>query len=212
MSKWVVITGDIHIGAKTVDIDVIKDIAKRRWRGKPIMLMGDLIDAGIDRGMQFDNKINPQQQFDEISELLKPLNVVNALIGNHEARIFKAAGLNIYKMLGYPEQHNITLEGVKFYLTHGKGGAQNPLTEFVKYFKFVDADFICMGHNHDLGKWSILRGGKVTTLIRTGSFLKDASYALQNGYPPMINGWVEVNLDSKYARILSLQHGEVKEI
>jgi len=211
MSK-VVLTGDFHIGAKTVDIDEILTIKRKYWKGKDVALMGDLIDAGLDRGMQFDNKLHPQQQFDELEEVLEGLNIVTALIGNHEHRIFKYTGLNIYKILNIPQLHEFEIDGKRFYITLGKGSAQNPLTEFTKLFRFVDADYVAMGHNHDLGKWVIVRGDKPVTLIRTGSFLNGAVYALENAYAPRLRGWVEVNTTTGYVELFGIWKGKVVKI
>lgn len=201
-----------HIGAETVDVDEILSIKRKFWKGRPIILMGDLIDAGLDRGMNFSNKINPEQQIEELKEVLQGLDVRSCLIGNHEKRIFTHTGINIYRLLGYPQLHELSIDGCSFYVTHGKGNAANPLTEFTKLFKFVDTDVIGMGHNHDLGKWTIWRGDKRVTLVRTGTFLNGAIYALQNAYPPKLKGWASVNTILRTVKCHALWSGEVIEI
>ena len=208
----VILTGDWHLGAGTADVDEILRVKERYWLGKPIILMGDLIDAGLNRGMQFDNKLNPDAQIEELKKVLKGLDVRTALIGNHEQRFFKEAGINIYKFLELPQKHELSIDGCSFYISHGKSAARNPLTEFSKFFEFVDADIIALGHNHRLLAVNMVRGGKRVVLCRTGSFIGHASYAKENGYADTIKGWISVNTKSKVATCYSLINGRVLKI
>lgn len=207
-----ILTGDFHIGASTVSVEEILRVKKRYWLGKPIILMGDLVDAGLDRGMQFDNKLNPDTQIEELKKVLKGLDIRTALIGNHEIRFFKHAGINIYKLLGYPQEHELSIDGCSFYVSHGKSAAQNPITEFTKFFAFVDADIIALGHNHRLLTVNMVRGGKRVVLCRTGCFIGHATYAKENGYSDTIKGWIEVDTKSKVATCYALENGRVKKI
>ena len=196
----VILASDFHIGASTVSVDEILAVKKKYWLGKPIILLGDLIDCGLNRGMQFDNNLNPDKQIEEVKKVLKGLDVRTALIGNHEQRFFKEAGINIYKVLGYPQVHELTIDSCSFYVSHGKSAARNPLTEFTKFFEFVDADIIAMGHNHRLLAVNMVRGGRRVVLCRTGSFIGHATYAIENGYADTIRGWVEVDTRKKTAQ------------
>ena len=211
MSK-VILTGDWHIGASTSFVEEILRVKERYWLGKPVILMGDLMDAGLDRGMQFDNVLNPDNQIEEVKKVLKGLDVRTALIGNHEQRFFKEAGINIYKVLELPQIHELTIEGCSFYVSHGKSAARNPLTEFTKFYEFVDADVIALGHNHRLLAVNMVRGGRRVVLCRTGSFIGHASYAIESGYADTIKGWVEVDTKSKVAMCYSIIKGKVMKI
>ena len=207
-----IITGDWHIGNSAVSFDEIMSIKNKYWLGKPVILMGDLLDAGLDRGMQYDQKYNVTHQIEKVKGVLEGLDVRTCLIGNHEHRIFRQTGLNIYAMIGYPELHKLEIGGCSFYVTHGKSGAKNPLTEFTKLFEFVDADIIAIGHNHDLGVWNKMRGGKRCVLCRTGSFLEGATYSIDAAYPPKIKGWIEVDTKRKTAQAYSLIKGKVMKV
>ena len=211
MSK-VILASDFHIGASTVSVEEILKIKNKYWLGKPVLLLGDLIDAGLDRGMQFDNNLNPDEQIVEVKKVLKGLDVRTALIGNHEVRFFKNAGINIYKLMDYPQIHELTIDGCSFYLSHGKSAARNPLTEFTKFFEFVDADVIALGHNHRLLAVNMMRGGRRVVLVRTGSFIGYAPYAIENGYADTIKGWVEVDTKKKTAQCYALINGRVLKI
>ena len=207
-----IITGDWHIGNSAVSFDEIMSIKNKYWLGKPVILMGDLLDAGLDRGMQYDQKYNVTHQIEKVKGVLEGLDVRTCLIGNHEHRIFRQTGLNIYAMIGYPELHKLEIGGCSFYVTHGKSGAKNPLTEFTKLFEFVTTDIIAIGHNHDLGVWNKMRGGKRCVLCRTGSFLEGATYSIDAAYPPKIKGWIEVDTKRKTAQAYSLIKGKVMKV
>lgn len=208
----VILTGDWHCGSGTTDVEEILRIKEKYWLGKPIILMGDLMDIGLDRGMQFDNKTNPDTQITDVKRVTEGLDVKTALIGNHEVRIFRHTGINIYKLLDFPQIHELTIDGCSFYMSHGKSAARNPLTEFTKFYEFVDADIIALGHNHVLGAWNVWRAGRRVVLCRTGSFIGYADYARENGYGPTIKGWIEVNTKSKVATCYALINGRVKKI
>ena len=214
----VILTGDWHIGSPASSFMEIMSIKQKYWLGKPVILMGDLIDAGLDRGMQFDQEYNATEQIERVRRALKGLDIRSCLIGNHEQRIFRQTGLELYKILGYPELHYVEIDNCSFYVTHGRSGAKNPLTEFTKLFEFVDADIIAIGHSHDLGVWNKVRGrtangeGRRVVLVRTGSFLEGAAYSLQNGYAPKIKGFLVVDTKKKTAQVYSLINGKVMKI
>jgi len=211
MSK-VILTGDWHIGSTAVNIEEILRIKERYWLDKPMLLMGDLMDIGLDRGMAFDQKYNATYQVTGIKKVLEGLDVRTCLIGNHEHRIFTHTGLNIYDVLGYPEEHDIEIDGLSFYVTHGRSAARNPLTEFNKLFEFVDADVIAIGHDHSLLVYNLIRGKRRVILCRTGSFLHGATYALESAHAPKIKGWIEVDTRKKTAQAYSLINGRVMKI
>ena len=208
----VILTGDWHIGSPASSFTQIMGIKVKYWLGKPVILMGDLIDAGLDRGMQFDQEYNVTEQIERVRKVLKDLDVRTCLIGNHEQRIFRQTGLNLYAMLGYPELHYLEIDGCSFYVTHGRSGAKNPLTEFTKLFEFVDSDIMAIGHNHELGVWNKMRGRTRCVLCRTGSFLEGAAYSIQNGYAPKIKGWLEADTKKKTVQAYSLINGKVMKI
>ena len=209
----VILTSDWHLGAGTCDIEEIKKIKEKYWLGKPMILLGDICDFGIDRGMGFDNKYNPQKQIELAKDLLKDLDIRAYILGNHCDRLNQKVGLNFMKIiLGTEPQHEIAIDDCSFYVSHGKSAARNPLTEFTKFFEFVDADIIALGHNHRLLAVNMIRGGKRVVLCRTGNFIGHATYAKENGYSDTIKGWIQVDTKSKVAMCYSLINGRVMKI
>jgi len=188
----VVLTGDWHIGSEGVDLETLKKIVKLAFTGKPIILMGDLIDCGIDRGMQFDNVLKPQEQVNILTEVLKPLDIIGYVNGNHENRFFKQTGINILEtILKKKPQHLIEVGGRRIYINHGISAAKNAFLEFDRYPQFITADVYALGHNHELAYRAYIREKELMYFVRTGTFMDMSRYTIERGYAPKIRGWVE---------------------
>jgi len=209
----VVLSGDWHIGQGEISPEMIAEIAKRYWNGKKVILMGDLIDCGIDRGMQFDNEIQPQSQLRWVKIITDKLDVVGYCLGNHEYRVFNEVGLNVYEeYLGKPT-HKVEIDEVEFYFAHGRSAAMDIFTEHRRLLQYIDADVIALGHNHTLAKLDVLREDKRITLLRTGSLARGLRYAIEMSLPPTINGWAEYDTRKRAAKLMMIdKNGEVHEI
>ena len=192
-SKTVLFIGDVHLGAKSVDVDKIKALSKSHWSRNPIILMGDLIDMGLKtKGMVFQNKMGPQEQMNLVKEIFKPLDVRAYCIGNHEDRIFQEVGLNPYiDIFGMDPTNNIEINGKAIFFNHGKSAAENAFLEHLRYARWVKGEIIALGHSHLLAKKTVYRQGRLTTFIRTGGFLGREFYVVQGGFPPQPKGWAE---------------------
>jgi len=68
-SNRIILTGDWHIGAGSVNFDELKDVAKHYFKGHPVILLGDLVDIGLDKGMNFSNITN-----EDLALAVKKLN------------------------------------------------------------------------------------------------------------------------------------------
>jgi predicted phosphodiesterase len=215
VSNTVLLIGDLHIGLNTVDFDKLLALAKKYWTKNPVLMLGDYVDCGLEKGYNFDNKDHPQEQIDQFRELRKLLDVRGWVLGNHGARIRRATGLNPFiEIFGMPESNEIQINKKKFYINHGKSAAMNHFLEHQNYLKWVDASYVCLGHSHFLGKITYLKGGKLCTLIRTGGFAGSPGYSKTAGYPPQLLGWVEVDttMDMVYLRALRDLDSEPFEI
>lgn len=210
----VVITGDFHTGLKgALDSDIIYNIALVYWKDKPVLLMGDLCDFGLDRGMEFGNEKNPAEQIKKLKRITDLLDVRGHVLGNHCTRMIKAVGMDPYELFLGPEQDRITIDNVDFLLYHGKSAAQDMWNEHRKLMLFTKATVYCIGHNHQLCKRDVLRDGERVTLLRTGSFVDNPDYARRAGYPPAMAGWCEYDTVDRMARLyLVSKEGVVEEI
>ena len=214
-SDTIIFIGDIHMGAKTVDVDKIKALAKRYWRANPVILMGDLIDMGVKKQMIYQNILNPQEQLNLVEEIIKPLDIRGYVIGNHEDRIFKEVGFNPYiSLFGMEPSTLFSHNGREIFFNHGTSAAQNAFLEHTKYSQWVTGDLVCLGHSHFLGKKTVLRQGKLTTFVRTGGFLGAEYYVVKAGFQPQPKGWVEYDcsLNLVHLRSWNDETGEVFEI
>lgn len=205
-ANTVLLIGDLHIGLNTVDFDKLLTLAKKYWTKNPVLMMGDYVDCGLEKGYNFDNKNHPQDQIDQFRELRKVLDVRGWVLGNHGARIRKATGLNPFiDIFGIPESHEIEINGKRFYINHGKSAAMNHFLEHQGYLKWVDASYVCLGHSHFLGKVTYLKGGELCTLIRTGGFAGSPGYSKTAGFPPQLLGWVEIDTSANIVHLKALK-------
>jgi predicted phosphodiesterase len=190
--KTVLFLGDIHIGSESVDVDKIKRLAKKYWRNKPIILMGDLADFGVKKPMLYQNILKPQEQIAAISEIFKPLDIRAFCIGNHCNRLFKEVGVNIWITVFEMQPSNtIEINGRVIYFNHGSSAASSAFLEYNKYIYSVKGSVIALGHSHLLSKKTILRQGEMTHLVRTGGFLGRDFYVKMAGYAEQLKGWAE---------------------
>jgi predicted phosphodiesterase len=207
--------GDVHFGASSVDEDKIKELSKKYWTKNPIIIMGDLCDLGLDRGMNWDNKLDPQIQIDMAEEVFAPLNVIAYTDGNHQNRIFAKVGLTPFvKIFGMKASTDITINGRDIHFNHGRSAAENIFLEFQKAVKWNDADVLALGHSHDLARITFMRGKKIQHLVRTGSFLGRSKYVADADFAPKIPGWVEYSTEENrvYLKGWNSETGEVFDI
>ena len=215
----VILTGDWHIGLEgALDSDLIYDVAGSYWAGKPVLLLGDLIDMGLDRGMNFSNKTHPGAQVMEVERICEIMDIKAYVLGNHERRVFRTAGLNPYELFLGKERDYINIDGVNFFIYHGRGNAMDIFAEHRKMMLFQDADVYALGHNHQLAKREHLRGNsqygfKRITLLRTGSFVDFPDYACRGGFAPAMPGWVSYDTKEQKATLYRIfKSGAVKKV
>ncbi len=210
----VVITGDFHIGlVGALDDEIIYDLAGSWWKNKPVLLIGDFVDVGLHHGMQFSQKFPPAEQIERARRIFEIMDVKGYVLGNHDKRFFKEVGLNpFFDILGKP-CHYVTIDNTLFYIFHGKSAAESVFAEHNKLMRFVRADTIVAGHSHVLAKMDVLQNNKRVTLIRSGSFVRNAEYATDSGLPPTITGFCEYDTYRCIARLYMVnERGQVTEI
>jgi len=209
----VILTGDWHIGSGSTNETRIMYLAVNEWKDKPVILMGDLIDCGLDRGMEFDNDINPQDQIDKIAEIAKVITVKGYVLGNHSLRIFKKTGLNPYKQIfGIQPQYDYVIDRKTIHINHGKSTAQNAFLEHSKIAQWCGADLIALGHSHVLAKQTVIKEGKLKHYVRTGCLFEQPEYAKEAGYAPQLQGYVEYNTQTNIVTLKAIYEGRVIDI
>lgn len=130
------------------------------------ILGGDLMENAIDRGMTFDQDVQPHSQLDELAVILAPIahKCLFSVPGNHEERTQKATGIDVAKVLADklqvpyftgPVFCSILANGHKWtiFAQHGRGNAQTKggkMNMASRPASFVNnVDFIVCGHVHD---------------------------------------------------------------
>jgi len=94
--------GDLHLGSLNTDVDKIQGyINWARQEEAYIFLMGDLFDVAtvISPTSPFSQAMTLNEAMDLGVELFRPVKdrIIGAIIGNHEIRLMKFAGLDILK-------------------------------------------------------------------------------------------------------------------
>jgi len=183
--------------------------------GVYVLLMGDLLESGMRDSVGdsvYRQKLDPQEQMEEVIELLEPLAdeglILGLHMGNHEFRITKSTGIDVCKLmarilkvpyLGYSCWSILSVNRTRYtlYSTHGTGGSRFKHTKLKKAMDVaahIDSDILAYGHLHSLAAESTIkqvfdrRKNKVTHkkqyVVLTGSYLRyDNSYAQMMDYP-----------------------------
>lgn len=180
--------GDIHLGAPNVDVEKLKGYLTWAKHEKAyIFLMGDLLDVATLESPTnpFETTMNINEALEFLIELLEPVkeNIVGAIEGNHEIRLWKHAGFSLTKNIcnllktqycGHSAVLRFRIgklqaKGRKlsnrveyiFYAHHSTGGGATlggkiNRAEKLKFI-FEGADAYIIGHNHAkaLGEESI---------------------------------------------------------
>jgi hypothetical protein len=208
--------GDWHWGARECDRNKVRQQADYCLQEKIyVFLMGDLLEAAtrgsVGAGV-YHQIMNPQQQMEEVIELLRPLAeaklIIGCLMGNHEFRIEKDTSINVTKVicnfLKIPYLGsacwNLFKVGDQYYKVYALHGASGSRYVYTKIKALVDishnfsADLIAMGHVHDVSdtiqivQYVDLRNKMIIErkkyLVLTGHYLSyDRSYAQDKGMP-----------------------------
>lgn len=207
--KTIILTGDWHTRTEEemhrIDASLPKTV--------PLILMGDLIDVGINRGMQW-NQDNVTQQIKYLKEILSKRRVLGYVLGNHEDRIVQLTGLNpYYSFLGEPQsEYEIPYKIIKstgyeldyelnrrIVVEHGTRVVQNPLAQ-LKTFATIhpEADVLALGHDHTVGFW---RDGN-QWLVRTGHLQPYPEYARKAILPKKVMGYIKYTIKTNKLEVI----------
>ena len=197
----VVLTGDWHIRDR-LDAQRVQKWLKTYLNHKTdhLILMGDLIDTGLDRGMQW-NQDNVNKQILYLKKILEPYTVLGYILGNHERRVVDKVGMNPYQLLLGDEIFEYTLEnGKTLAIQHGKSGAANQALELARLSQVVPyAEIVALGHTHDLGIYMLPH---TVIGVRTGSLQKYPNYAARAVMIPKTLGCIRYHTDKDFLEMV----------
>jgi len=194
--------GDLHLGSKGCDVELLKKQLKKIHDNKSdIIFMGDMIENAtkVSPGNGVYKQImSPMEQIEEIIKLFKPVKkqIVMGVTGNHCIRASDSSGIDLMqvimdgldagdKYVGYTGicEFKNNDENYKIYAWHGAGGGatiQGALRPLYKQAEWLDADVMLMGHTHHLFNDTVVMrkvvDGKFRDYLKhfviTGSFMK----------------------------------------
>jgi len=217
----IVFFGDVHYGSKNCEVKKAQAMLDYCLENHIYVLgMGDLLECAtkgsIGSGV-YEQTMNPQEQFDFCTDLMRPLADAGLLLGllkgNHEGRLTNDGSLDLIKMmcgiLNTPylggacwNLFKVGKQNYTVYATHGTGGSRFAHTKLAKVARlgdFFHADVVAMGHVHQLAthlaeRQSVdLRSKTIVMLeqylVLTGHYLNYFhSYAQDAGLPPSKTG------------------------
>lgn len=212
-SKPLLILGCIHIGFKYADLAFTQkyiDFAKKT--NASVLLLSDIYECALPhkQQMMFDQVLSPQDQLDAGIKLLAPIakQVIGYCSGNHSARAWNVAGLDIDKItadeLGIssvyrPEygliKHKVGKNVYKIAFTHGVDSGADEFRSCRSLMKlFPQADICASSHNHICATtkksfWEDEGNIHQITFISTGSGIDYPGYAAKCLYPPQPKGY-----------------------
>lgn len=229
----IVFWGDLHYGHPQCAIEKAMAMVDYCIKNNIYMIvMGDLLECGqrISVGDSVYNQLNPQQQMEDMLEMLRPLAESGLCLGmhtgNHEDRISNGSGLHVIKnmcrelkvpYLGSAVWHRLKVGSTTYsmYTMHGAGGAQFVHTKLGRAMQIANnfwCDIFAMGHVHA----KVIESREVQRLnhrnrtvdqikqyvLLTGSWLTyDRSYAQTAGYGPATIGSPKIKLQADRRRI-----------
>lgn len=194
----VIFTGDWHIADRKDSQHVSKWLKEHVYpKTDRLILMGDLIDTGISRGMGW-NQESVNRQIMYLKKILERYKILGYVLGNHERRIVDKTGLNPYQTLLGDEttEYWTPKEDIQINIQHGKSGAQNQALELIRLAAVHPmADIVALGHTHDLGIYMMPTSedadpGKYTIGLRTGSLQRYPKYAERAIMIPKVHGCI----------------------
>ena len=220
--------GDAHAGSMDFDREAFEKQIKwvKENKNVRVVLMGDLIDAGLKNSVgagTFDNDMTPENQIDYMIDILTPIKkqIWCMLAGNHEERIRMNTSIDVTKLMAkalgipYGESTCFIKARIKeinyiIYAHHGSTGSLTPagkLNAVIKCGSFVNADIVLMGHVHELMNHSteyfrVDIGNKQIVkekkhYVITGHFLKYGGYAQAKNMAPGKLGVAKIKLFGK---------------
>lgn len=208
--------GDIHYGYPTCNIEKARRMLDYAVEHNIyLMLMGDLLECGLKDSIgdsMYRQKLNPQQQMEDMIEILTPAAEAGLIIGmhcgNHEERITKSTSIDITKImakmlkvpyLGYSCWSVLSVNGKRYslYSTHGTSGSKfkhTKLKAIMDIAAWINSDILAMGHVHSVASEVIIKQRFNPTkkaiveeqqyVCLTGSYMEwDGSYAQAGNYP-----------------------------
>ena len=184
----VAITGDWHLDGTLKQFRFVKRVVNKM--PNRLILMGDMIDSGISGGMNWKQE-NVSIQISQFMKIIKGKKILGYVLGNHEQRIYRLTGLNIYESILGPEISSYKIQNHRIEIEHGSRAPQDQAKQVQDLASiYPRAHICCLGHTHGL---MIQRNSTDQWLVRTGHLQLYPDYARRKMMPPKALGYIRYN-------------------
>lgn len=192
----IVLTGDWHLDGTKKQFKAVKRDVK--GMSDPLILMGDMIDSGISGGMNWRQE-NPTVQIKQFMDIIKDKTILGYVLGNHEFRIMRVAGFNIYQTLLGDEKQSYKVGGRLIEIEHGSRAPQDQAKQVEDLANIHrNASLCALGHTHGL---VIERNWNEQYLARTGHLQIYPRYAEDKIMPPKARGYIRYDTNKNRATL-----------
>ena len=195
----IALTGDWHLdGTKKQFKAVKRDVNEMP---ESLILMGDMIDSGISGGMNWKQE-NPTVQIIQFMDIIKDKEILGYVLGNHEFRIMRVAGLNIYQTILGDEKQSYKIDKRSIEIEHGSRAPQDQAKQVEDLACIHRTASICaLGHTHGL---MIDRNAHRQWVVRTGHLQLYPDYARRKIMPCKARGYIryDTTTNKVYIEIL----------
>jgi predicted phosphodiesterase len=181
----VALTGDWHLDGTKKQYRAVK----RDVEAMPdtLILMGDMIDSGISGGMNWKQE-NPTVQIKQFMDIIKDKIILGYVLGNHEFRIMRVAGLNIYQTLLGDEKQSYKIDKRLIEIEHGSRAPQDQAKQVEDLANIHrNASLCALGHTHGL---MIDRNAHRQWVVRTGHLQLYPDYGRRKIMPCKARGYI----------------------
>ena len=184
----IALTGDWHLDGTIKQYEFVKRIVKETPH--QLILMGDMIDSGISGGMNW-NQENLNVQLLQFLDIIKNKKILGYVIGNHEQRIFRATGLNVYQTVLGLEKSSYIIGKAQIEIEHGSRAPENQAKQVEDLARIHPEAALCaLGHTHGL---MIQRNCTNQWIVRTGHLQLYPDYARRKILEPKALGYIRYN-------------------
>lgn len=196
----IALTGDWHIDGNRKQYQFVKRVVASM--PDQLILMGDMIDSGISGGMNWDQE-NVTKQLRQFMKITEDKTILGYVLGNHEFRINRLTGLNIYDSILGKEKQTYRIDNRIITVEHGSRAPQDQAKQVKELALIHPKAHVCaLGHTHGL---MVQLSNEYQWLLRTGHLQLYPDYARRKIITPSPLGYIRYDTTDSVVNIVRIK-------